>query len=446
MKKLLSITVLMITLTLLVGCSRFSQSDPDPIVEPEPEEGEVIPITFWNPITGADGVEMRSLIRDFNEEYEGEIQVSETYVNETTHYQNIDLLVPMGRGPDIAIMHSHRVPGYVEKDLVISIDDYISNSDISTDDYVDSVMESLIIDDDIYGIPFDLHTVGIYYNSDLLEKYNLDVPTTRQELIQAATTVQDGENNANFYGFPISTAWPSEWLFTTALYQNGGNEISDAETPSFNNDAGVAALKAVADLIHTYQLSPNTMSVDQDLFAFQQGNALFHVQGSWMLNAIMDSSVGNSFGVMPMSAMFTDEDTENKNEIYARSHTFVFPKTQKIPSEAKQEAMMTFVKWMGDHSYEWATAGQIPASNIARENQNYIDLPYIHDFGDTSNFRMSAQTPYYQEVFGVSYAYVTQALSISPSNVNEDYTDEKLMNLLNDAVDEAALLVASVKG
>jgi len=448
MKKFLLAILMVMFMTMLVGCSRFGGSTVDPEPEPEPVEGEVIPITFWNPLTGADGVVMRQLVNSFNEEFDGEISVTETYVNEVNHYQNIDLLVPMGRGPDIAIMHSHRIPGYIDKELLVPIDEYMDNSDvdISTDDYVSSVMHSLIVDDETYGIPFDLHTVGIYYNTDLLEKYNLEVPTNRTELIQAALTVQNGENDPSFYGFPLSTAWPSEWIYTTALFQNGGSEILDDETPAYNTEAGVEAMKAVADIIHEYNLSPNTMSVDQDLFAFQQGNALFHIQGSWMLNAIIDSSVGNSFDVIPMSSMFTDEDTDTKDEIYARSHTFVFPSTQKTPSIAKQEAMITFVKWMGDHSYEWATAGQIPASNIARLNQNYIDLPYIHNFGNTDNFRMSAQTPYYQEAFGVVYAYLTQVMSITPSNVDSQYTDQEIMNLLNDAVDEARLLVAATKG
>lgn len=448
MKKLLHLSLITLLVLTLAACSRFGGTpDPDPDPDPEPEPGELIPLTFWNPLTGADGVVMRQLIAEFNVEYDGEIQVTETYVNEETHYQNIDLLVPMGRGPDIAIMHSHRVSGYVDKDILVPIDSYMENTDvdISYDDYVTDVMNSLTIDDETYGIPLDLHTVGIYYNSALLDKYNLEVPTTRDELIQAAITVQNGENNDSFYGFPLSTVWPSEWIFTTALFQNGGDEISDIETPAYNNEAGLKAMKAVADIIHEYNLSPNTMSVDQDLFAFQQGNALFHVQGSWMLNAIIDSSVGDSFGIIPMSTMFTEEDTNTKDQIYARSHTFVFPETTTTPSLAKQEAMLTFVKWMGDHSYDWATAGQIPASNIARSSSNYEALPYIHDFGDPENFRVGAQTPYYQEAYGVVFAYVTQVLSISPDNVSSQYTDSYIMGLLNDAVEEAELLIESVK-
>jgi ABC-type glycerol-3-phosphate transport system substrate-binding protein len=56
-----------------------------------------------------------------------------------------------------------------------------------------------------------VHTVGIYYNKDLLNKYSLSVPTNRQELIQAAKTVQTGEKvtNSQFLG--------STFIFSLAI-------------------------------------------------------------------------------------------------------------------------------------------------------------------------------------------------------------------------------------
>lgn len=204
-------------------------------------------------------------------------------------------------------------------------------------------------------------------------------------------------------------------------------------------------MKSVADLIHVHKLSPSTLGVDQDLFAFQNGDALFHIQGSWMLNAIKDSKVGNSFDIMPMSTMFTNEDTATKNQVYARSHVFVIPTPKRTPSQARQAAIAAFIKWMGDHSYTWAQAGQIPASNIARQSQAYLALPYIHHFGDPVNFRVGAQTPYYQEAYGVVWAYVTQILSISPNAVSTQYTDNEILSLFNNAAAEAAQLIAAAK-
>lgn len=446
MKKLFIMFILLGLLAGIVGCNRLGGgSDLDPEPEPDPDTQEEIGITFWNNLTGADGVVMRQLVAQFNQEFKDKIIVSETYVNELTHYSNIDNLVPLGRGPDVALMHSHRVPSYVDKEVIVPVESYISESDIDFSDYVQDVMTSLTIDNKTYGIPLDLHTVGIYYNTALLDKYSLAVPTNRTELIQAAKTVQQGENRNNFYGFPISNAWPSEWTFTTSLFQNGGHEVVGLETPGYNNAVGVKAMKQVADLIHVHKLSPNTLSVDQDLFAFENGDALFHIQGSWMLNAIKQSRVGNSFNVLPLSTMFADEDIDSKNQVYARSHVFVLPMPKRDPSQARKNAISTFIKWMGDHSYTWAEAGQIPASNIARQSDEYLAIPFIHNFGDPTNFRVPAQTPYYQEAYGVVWAYVTQVLSIAPGAVNSNYTDSEILKLFNAAADEAKQLIAAAK-
>lgn len=434
------IIALMLLLTACVGGGNQGE-------EPEPDEGEKVTISYWNPLTGADGVVMRRLVRDFNKEHEGVYEVIETYANEEDHYDNLEMLIPINRGPDVSIVHSHIVQSYANEELIIPIDDYIINSEveINKEDYVENVFNSLYYKDELYGIPLDLHTVGIYYNKTILEKYNLEVPTNREELLNVAKEVQEKEDASGFWSFPLSTVWPSEWIFTTALYQNGGKEINNDDTPAFNSAEGLKAMKMLADLIHVHKLSPSTMSVDQDLFAFQQGKALFHIQGTWMLNAIKDSAKNYEFGVIPLSNMFTDEDNETKNQIAARSHTFVVPESKNVRSKAKQKAIMTFIKYLGDNSYVWAEAGQIPASNIARETEEYKAIEYIHDFGEPENFRVSAQSPYFRHSYPVVYQRVTQVMSISNNQIDRDYTDEKIKALLKDAETEGLQLLASAK-
>lgn len=438
MRKFLLVLTLALVLTLTACGSK------GPGVEPEPEPGEQVSITYWNPLTGADGTVMRQLVRDFNVEYEGEFFVTESYVNEIDHYQNLELLVPMGRGPDVAIMHSHLVQSYVNEELLIPIDKYIENSqvDINPEDYIQDVFNSLYYKEELYGVPLDLHTVGIYYNKTLLEKYDLEVPTTRNEMIAAAKKVQSGENKSNFYGMPMSTVWPSEWIFQTALYQNGGVEIDENSNPAFNSVAGEKAMKAIGDLIHVEKISPSTMGVDQDLFAFQQGNALFHIQGSWMLQAIKEAAVNYEFGVMPLSNMFTEEESATSRQVSARSHTFVVPESRNERSVAKQKAIMTFIKYLGDKSYIWAKAGQIPASNIARNSDEYKALEYIHDFGLAEDFRVAAQSPYFRQAYPIVNASVTELMSISRPG---DYTANKIKELLASAEDEANKLLDAVR-
>lgn len=453
MKKILLLSMFGFLLLSVIGCNRFnitttttSPSETTTTSRTTTSEGQTttwgskVTISYWNSLTGADGVVMRQLIQLFNQEYQGRIEVTEVYTNEVDYYTNLNILVPMGRGPDVAIMHSYLVQSYANRELIIPIEHYIHSSgvDIRTEDYIQDVIQSLYFNNLLYGIPLDIHTVGIYYNIDLLNKYSLSVPTNRLELILAAKTVQAGEKAAgrnNFWGLPISSVWPSEWIFTTSLYQNNGLEIDSEGNPAFHSNAGKAALKAVTDLIHTENLSPINLGVDQDLFYFQTGQALFHIQGSWMLNSMIESGV--NFGVIPLSNMFNSDQASYSEKIHARSHTFVIPMQTRTVSDMKKLAIMLFVKYLGDHSYVWASAGQIPASNIARATSEYQSLPYLSGFGAVENFRVAARSPYFHEAYSPVYSRVTAALL--NSNYNAD-------TLLSAAVQEALQLIQAAKG
>lgn len=400
---------------------------------PEEENGKVV-LSFWNQLTGADGSYMRQLVANFNAEYEGRINVQETYTAEIDYYSNLNLLVPMGKGPDLALMHSYLVQSYANREIIMPLEDYleVSNIEINSEDYIEDVFNSLYFEDKLYAIPLDIHTVGIYYNKDLLEKHDLEVPKNRAELLQAAKTVQDNEEDV--WGLPLSTVWPSEWIYTTALYQNGGSEIDAEGNPAYNNEAGETALRMVTDIIHKHKLSPTNLGVDQDLFLFQTGKAVFHIQGNWMLNSM--KKAGINFGVIPMSSMFTENDDENAELIFARSHTFVLPTTNKKVSDEKKTAIMTFIKYIGDHSYIWATGGQIPASNIARASEEYQNLEHLSDFGAVENFRVAPQSPYYHEAYSPVYSRITEAL------LKADHDPKKL---LAEAVSEAQKLIQEAK-
>ncbi len=431
MKKIVLMIMILTVSFTLASCRGGS-------TPPEVDDEGLISLKYWNSLTGADGDVMRQLIAQFNQAHEGDIQVVETFTNEIDYYTNINLLIPQGRGPDVMIMHSYLVQSYANTELLAPIDSYleVSGVNINTEDYIQNVMQSLYYEDALYGIPLDIHTIGMYYNKDLLDKYELEVPTNRSEMIAAANVVQEGEalEGNTVWGLPISIVWPSEWLFTASLYQHNGLEIDDSFNPAFNSDAGENALKALADIIHVEQISPMNLSVDQDLFMFQSGRALFHMQGSWMLNAMKESGI--NFGVLPISQMFNEGSEAYKQSIPARSHTFVVPDQGGDVSDARKKAVMTFVKYLGDNSATWATAGQIPASNIARSTEAYQALEYISDFGAIENFKVSAQSPYFHEAFSPVYSRVTAALS------NANYSSTQLLTA---AVEEALQLLQEAR-
>ena len=369
--------------------------------EPGQADGSLVSIKYWNLMTGADGPIMKEMVAAFNEEYKGRIEVIDESANEDTYYDNLQLNIPIGRGPDVAIVHSWRVQSYANQGLIVPMDEMISAAGIDMGDYPEQIVDSLSFEGKTYAIPLDMHPIGIYYNKDLLEQYGLEVPTNRDELIAAAKKADNRDGGV--WGLPLSSQWPSDYVYTTALYQFGGKEVTADDLPGFNTQAGIQALEAFADLVHKYGLSQTSLGNDQDLALFRSGKALFHLQGSWMLNSLKTSKI--NFGIIPLSMMFNPDS----DAIAVRSHTFVLP-AQKREDAAKRDAAMEFIEWMTKNSHVWATAGQVPASASARAKQEYKEIPYVSDFGDPANFMIGSSSPYYFEAYTPVYSRVTQAL------------------------------------
>lgn len=433
-RKLSLIMILVLLCTGLTACGGKDSTENN-----NAGSGKEVTISYWNPLTGADGAYMRQLVSMFNKEYDGTYEVVETYTAETDYYTNLQTLVPLGKGPDVSIMHSYLVQSYAYNDIIQPIEKMIeaSGTDIKRDDYITAVFDSLYYESELYAIPLDVHCVALYYNKALLDKYNRPVPTTRDEMIETAKYIQDQEQAAGntVWGLPLSTAWPSEWLYLNALYQNGGDEIDANSNPGYNTKEGKLAMTQVSDLIHKYGLSPENLSTDQDLFLFQSGQAVFHFQGTWMLQDIVNAAVGDNVGVIPTSGLFVaDASADGAQAVAARSHTFVVP-NKKI-AEEKVKAIMTFIKYIGDNSSVWAQAGQIPASNVARSTEEYKALPYLADFGNVENFRVAEPSPLYHPAFSPIYSRVTTALLKK---------DADLDLLFEEAVKEAEGLLDAAK-
>lgn len=377
-----------------------------------------VKISFGNPITGADGAHMRKLVKDFNKEYEGKIEVEESYVTEKSFYENLELTIPMNRAPEVVLIHSYKVASYANKDLLLSLKEPLETSgvEIKRENYLTNVYDACVFENNQYAIPLDIHTTLLYYNKDLLNKYNLSVPTNRAELLNACSKMP---NDSTGWGLPLSIEWPSEYIFTTAYYQNGGVDFDAEGKPGFNTEAGKKALKSLSDIIHTYKYSPTNCNVDGDLTLFCQGKAMFHIQGDWMLKQIEGEGV--NFGVTSLANLFVDQPTATSEDVYARSHVFAIPTNSRL-SAIKQQACLTFIKYVTEHADVWAESGHIPANNQARETQSYAQLPHHSNFGNLSKYRLNQPNPYYYEGFSPVFSRVTTALS------NASYDADKLLS------------------
>jgi len=82
-------------------------------------------------------------------------------------------------------------------DMLVDLDSYISNDTIGWGDQekiTSSLLEGAQIEGKQYGIPFNKSTEMLFYNADMLKEYGVEVPTTMEELKEAAKTIYEKSN------------------------------------------------------------------------------------------------------------------------------------------------------------------------------------------------------------------------------------------------------------
>lgn len=394
----------------------------------DPTVQKKVSLTLWSPITGSDLTIFNRLITQFNMEYDGKISVTHSSEVRDNHYNNILNNVPVS-GPDMAIIHSQLVMNFAKNGYLVPYDNtFFEKETIDTNDYLQSVISTLYLDNSLYGIPLDVHPIVLYYNKSIVGSNPL--PTNYSELMALAQKLTTGEGNNKVWGLPISVMWPSEFVYTTSLYQNGGKEVDKDSMPLFNSNEGAKAAEVMRDIIHLYNVSPNNLQADQDMNMFTSGKAAFHIQGSWALSGMVEA-LGENLGVMSLSGLFTDEKTETSDQVFGRSHCFCVTTPSKKLSASKKQAIVTFVKWMGQHSDQWSTAGQIPAYNPARESEIYKKAKYLADFGNPDNFRTAMGATYYEAGFETVFEYVT---TIMKNNLDHAAVLDTLARAQADAI------------
>lgn len=92
---------------------------------------------------------------------------------------------------------------YVKNGLIEVLDERF-NAWADKDQFVEATLTPLRINGKLYGIPYNTNARGIVYRKDLLEQFNLKVPTTWTELIETARQITK-LTNKEVFGFFVCT-------------------------------------------------------------------------------------------------------------------------------------------------------------------------------------------------------------------------------------------------
>lgn len=409
MKKMRGLTLLLVTgllMSLLAGCGGNDEKT----------------ITFWTPLTGDDGAYMDQIVKNYNAT-NPEIKVKHVVTSDM--YTKVSTVLNSGKGiPDLAIIHADRVPGYVKQGVLEPMTNVMAaQPELKQDNYLPQAWSTGTIDGTQYTVPLDIHSVVMYYNKDLLKKYNAesfldDNVVTIDEMLSLQGKMADGD-------FVVNDALLG-WVILSQI-QNLGGDIQADGKPAVNTPVMKQAFEEVKKIADAGLMTPYG---EDGYLMFQSGNVLFSTDGTWSSTAHA-AVEGLNFGVTNVYSPTKDKFTNRSS-----SHLFAMFNNEKRTDE-KEAGIAAFLEYVRENSLEWAKAGQNVASKQVNESPEYQD--YMQSFFTSNEKEIESLYIYTYEYYAyVAEAVDTYALELARGNIDLDETLQTMQKFVEDKIAEGS--------
>ena len=383
-------------------------------------------IKLTSVICGYDQNGFEALLDQFNRQYRGQINIThQTYSQDVIDEYVMQQIQNETNAPDLILTHQKTHAYLASNKIIQPMDAAYELAGISVDksdflpnfaDYCDLGYEGRM-----FTIPVDAQSMVIFYNKNLLAKYNAELPQNRAEFLELCKTVQNGERatNAQFNAVTCGADYDffKMYLLPTAVLQNGGELYGSdglahwTEGDNFNSfKNGIQAVKQLAD----NGLWDSTDSNESARAKFCKDNALFYISLPFDATTIFGAYASNSghsvdvvksqdIGGFSTAGLFALDGApeDSKNKVFGDSHAFAMSKT--VSDVTKKAAIATFVNWFTtnvDVGIEWAKLGHTTASYTIRGNaDSYVSEFSNMFYGDINNFVTAGKTVNYTLIF-----------------------------------------------
>lgn len=221
---------------------------------------------------------LNSELDKFNESQD-EVEATATYVPFADFKKQLSIGASSAELPDIVIIDSPDHASYTAMGIFADITDKV---DVSQ--YYEGPIASCMQDDKLYGIPFGSNCLGLFYNKDMLEAANVEVPTTWDELRTAAKALT--KDNVSGMAFCCLQNEEGTFNFSPWLWSTGTDSFN------INNEQGIKALTFVGDLVKDGSMSKEVINWTQGdvMNQFISGNVAMMINGPWQIPTMREEA------------------------------------------------------------------------------------------------------------------------------------------------------------
>ena len=190
-KKLLSVLLCMaVTASLLAGCGSSSESGEEAKTDTE-DSGNVS-----TEDSGNVSFDLSMHVANVEEQEPAMYAVVQAYMDQNPnvtinltgeetneHYNKMKMDAQAGTLPDVFFNLLAPSKEMAANGDLYNLDDFIQENNLGSI-MNDNMLNSLEVDGSVYGLPYQKLVTGFWYNQALFDEYNLEVPTTYDELLE----------------------------------------------------------------------------------------------------------------------------------------------------------------------------------------------------------------------------------------------------------------------
>ncbi|MFI6931065.1 ABC transporter substrate-binding protein [Streptomyces sp. NPDC050287] len=198
------------------------------------------------------------------------------------------------------------------------------------DDFNPADIKSHTVDGKIYGIRMIDDPQFFYYRKSMLEKAKVDVPTTLDELLEAAAKLTTGKVKGVFLGNDFTA------IQNAVIFSAGANTLDEKNQIAYHTDGVVQGLKQLRQLFTSGNVLLDAPTDFWDPSSLDQGLCAIQWGGMWSM-PVMQKALGDDLGIFPFPAI----GSSGKQSVYNGGWSmFVNAKGKNV------DAAKEYVKWL----------------------------------------------------------------------------------------------------
>lgn len=323
-------------------------------------ESNPIELSFWHYLAGKRGDSFNKFIDEFNNTNTDNIYITSQFVPRAELMKQYTIGAVSGELPDMGMVDNPNHAAYSSMGIFDDITDLYNSWDEAA--FLEGPLNSCKYEGKIYGVPYASNCLALFYDEDLLKKYNLTVPKNWSELEEACKILTDPAKGR--YGLAICAIGNEEGTFQFIPFLESSGKFDELDSKE-----SIKSLSFLTELINKGYISKEVINWTQaDVEKqFAAGSAAMMINGPWNITNIESDNPSKNWNV----ALVPKED----NGKYA---SCLGGENLVICKGANKEASWKFLTWFlskkVSQRYNYGIKTLSPRSDIDG-NEMYKDDP-----------------------------------------------------------------------